>query len=255
MNRALASFLSVAFAAAVFSTQASGDVITYNASLGTLPEAQGFTFIQGGNTSPPPTVSGGLLYQGPTVGSSVQFWQRNDLPLDLTSQFSMEVTLHVDSSGYATNLDHTGNQRSGYYLEAVDAQGRALLLGISSGGIYVNNNDNDPDNGGTGFISFNTTNGFHNYLVTDVAGVVNLIVDGQLLGTTTIAGPSSSTPNTFYFADATYYEGSQTETAFVAYSNTASVPEPSSLILCGVGSIGLAVVSTVARRSSRRRNG
>jgi hypothetical protein len=75
--------------------------ITYNPSLNTLPQSQGFTFTEADPASPaPPSVSGGVLFQGPTTTSGLEFWQRNDVPFNFDNGFTMEVKLKVISSSY-----------------------------------------------------------------------------------------------------------------------------------------------------------
>src|SRR5439155_6941614 len=82
----------------------------YDAGLGTLPEAQGWTFISV-FPNPAPVVSGGALHAIDSAGG--QFWLRVDSSIDF-SQFVLEANLRVNSSNYIANVG-TGT-REGYYL-------------------------------------------------------------------------------------------------------------------------------------------
>src|SRR5262245_39700683 len=69
----------------------------YDASLGTLPEAQGFV-ANVGSTNPPPTVSGGVLFS--TASSEGQYWNRFVSGLDFTQDFVLQTELKIISSNY-----------------------------------------------------------------------------------------------------------------------------------------------------------
>src|SRR5688572_29100726 len=115
-SAALALMLSLLLASAASATT----VRAYDPDLGTLPQAQGFTFFED-FTHPAPTVSGGLLHQGPTGAAGNQLWRRSDLALDFASGpgFHMEADLRVISSGY----DPGPADRAGYALIASDTAG------------------------------------------------------------------------------------------------------------------------------------
>lgn len=55
---------------------ATAGVFGYDASLGSLPDAQGWTFIEDGAAVPVPTVSAGVLHQGLTDFSGYQYLER-----------------------------------------------------------------------------------------------------------------------------------------------------------------------------------
>src|SRR4051794_4848525 len=87
---------------AVLTTCLSAAPTTYDASLGTLPEQQGWTYTDGCGSNPAPTVSGGVLNENTTCGS--QFWSTLNGSIDFNQQFSMEGNLKVLSSNYIPNI-------------------------------------------------------------------------------------------------------------------------------------------------------
>jgi hypothetical protein len=102
----------------------------YRATLGTLPEAQGWMY-GGDNGNPPPVVSQGVLFENSPVGS--QYW-RTGLPLDFSGHFAFEARIKIVSSN-ATKV-FTGT-REGYYLNLCDGSS-CYSVGLADGGVNIN---------------------------------------------------------------------------------------------------------------------
>src|SRR5436190_163892 len=88
----------------------------YDASLGTLPEAQGWTYANE-NANPSPFVSGGALQENTSAGG--QYWFSSDPSIDFSQHVVIEAKLHILSSNYLANVG-TGT-REGYYLGSSDS--------------------------------------------------------------------------------------------------------------------------------------
>ncbi len=153
----------------------ASSVYSYDASLGTLPEAQGFT--RGETGSPPePTVGGGILHQFPGLsGPDVQFWQNNSVPLDFTTTpYYLEADLHVISSNFVPP------NREGYYLHVIDSAGRGFAVGISNDLIRLSADNNIDPGSDTVAAAFDPTGAFHTYRLVIDGGTGTLFIDGTV---------------------------------------------------------------------------
>ncbi len=208
---------------------------TYDPSLGSLPQAQGWTAYDSGD-SPAPTVSGGILHQGPTSSAGYpscgsggyQFWYRQDVPVDFGAVVVLEASLKVIASNYidvfvCDGVDPcpgpTGRMVPGYQFEVADATTRLFAVGITSTGVILNKGccycpDESP------LIPFNTTGGFHTYRLIISGGIGKLSIDGQEItskpvGTYT-GGPGFE--NRVYFGDGAHSGASTTELRLFRYA-------------------------------------
>lgn len=229
---------------------------TYDPSLGTLPQAQGFTLFDTGDAPSSPSVSGGILSQGPTSGLSpggYQYWYSDSIPFDFTAGFTMEARLKVISSSYDPNGGGAPDaQRAGYYLAAVDGLGRDFFIGIASGGIFINTDASGFIGNGVPLTSFDTTDAFHDYLFVVSGGAGKLYVDDSLFASTPIGAVGMSSPfDTALFGDGSHSGVSTTQLELFRYEPDAvSTPEPGTIGLL-VG--GLTIAALTCRRSRRRR--
>src|SRR5260221_5935049 len=74
------------------------NIYLYDASLGTLPEAQGFSRFQTPGFIEP-TLSGGVLHQYANDAVGYQFWYASDGQFDFsTNSYVLEATLRVISA-------------------------------------------------------------------------------------------------------------------------------------------------------------
>lgn len=161
---------------------------SYDASLGTMPEQQGFTRTNGNSTGPEPVVADGSLHQfEDTSPDATEYWVGSGQPLDFANKsYVMEATLEVISSNYIPDIG-TG-QRSGYYFTMTDAAGRHFAIGIAADGITINTDSAYHPSNGVPFTAFDTTGGFHTYRFVIDNGVGALSIDGVLFASVPVGG-------------------------------------------------------------------
>ena len=206
--------------------QSDAGGLDYQASQGTLPQAQGFNFVDSGG-SPTPSVSGGVLYQGLTSDVGLQYWYSTAYTGSFSNGFTMEAVVDVVSSTQNTST------RFGYYLDAGDSLGREFSIGISSTGVAVNTDGTGSINEGIPLTPFNTS-GFHDYKLVVSGGIGSLYIDGNFINSTPVRNNDVDTPNKVFFGDGTENGQSQTELKSFSYSFN-SVPEPGSMTLYCLG--------------------
>lgn len=208
----------IATATACFALAAASgaDVREYQASLGTLPTAQGWLTLDSGN-HPAPFVSGGVLHQGPTVAAcsaGYQFFYVDDAPFDFDCGVTWEAELRVIASNdvYMPNMGCSDPAwRAGYYLQINDAQERLFYVGITSNAVFLANaHVQDPVTYPR--IVVDTTLAYHTYRLDVVQGLATLYYDGAPIaslpvGTDTNPGGA----NQVDFGDTTHAGTSETE--------------------------------------------
>jgi len=218
--------------------------VTYDASLNTLPDAQGWTLYQnnnGGPTPPAPTVSGGILYQGPTTVDGYQSWDTASTPLPNftgTTAFSMTAHLKIINSDYYDD----GNQwKPGYAIYMSDPSEHTFVLGFSNTGVRLSTDGNAVLDSNSGpLVPLNTTSSFNTYQLNVVSGEASLFVNGNFLTSLAVgAAGAYAYPNYVAFGDPTFTGGSQTELTSLSYNTNAQLPEPASLSLLGLGAFSL----------------
>ncbi len=150
--------------------------VCYDASLGTLPEAQGWTSFSAYPGNPSPFVSGGLLHESTTVGG--QGWQRRDITVDFSQHVTLEANLRVNSSNYVSNVG-TGT-REGYYLFLNDTNGAPTYsIGLADGGFNIDS-INVPNQPLTPFLIADGS--FHTYRFDVLNNQASFSIDGVLQG-------------------------------------------------------------------------
>ena len=98
MRRSIAYLVGLTLAVGSLSEPCVAE-ITYDASLNTLPESQGWSIYDIG-TNAPPTISGGILYQNATADDSVKSFFAEDVELDFDGSVPiiLEARLKIISS-------------------------------------------------------------------------------------------------------------------------------------------------------------
>ncbi len=239
--------------------------ITYDPSLGTLPEQQNLVRVDNGLATNP-SIAGNIFFQDTTNNLGARQWwystaDFNSMPINFIDGFTMEINLWVISSGYNPNIGN-GNRRAGYEVGSLDNQGRYLSINITSTGIWLDYSSNSTANGGTVFTPFDSTTGFNNYRLISQGNTATLYINGSLFLTTPLGGIVDSGPSGAFFGENTAAEGSQTQLSLFRFSSSA-VPFPTSITLSpnpvtggvsGTGTVALAfapaVNTTVALSSS-----
>ncbi len=157
----------------------------YDASLGTLPESQGFGYFTGGG-NPAPVVSGGALISDATTNWEV--WNRAS-GVDFSQDFVSETVIRVDSSNYIPSSP-ASRSWEGYYILSGDGAGQSFDVGLASGGYTINSLSllNQP------LHPLTLTDGrFHTFRVAVHAGLGSLTYDDSVLvsgvPTTSLADP------------------------------------------------------------------
>jgi hypothetical protein len=222
---------------------AHGDTL-YDASLGTLPQSQQFTY-SGDQGNDPPMVAGGLLLENKTQPNTAQYWSAADTSIDFSSAFGIEASLLVNSSNFVQN-GGDGSSREGYYLFAADITGRAYTVGITSSGVVLN----DYPSGHV--IPYTLSNGFHTYDLLVSNSLASLSIDGVVVASDVApesAGIQGVTGLTSFGA-AAGASVSNTELSFFCSSDSGSscapTPEPDSWLLLFTG---LAMVVIGSRKT------
>lgn len=203
----------------------------YDARLGTLPDAQGFTLIDTGG-SPPCTIQGDAMYQGRTRWDGLQNWYSDDVPLDFDVGAVMEADFNVIYSSYSTA---TGYELTGLHLVISDAARRVFNIHVASDKISLGNQL--PV--GNYWRAFDTTDDFHHYRLVVDDGVGSLFIDGgpDPFLSVPVGSPWFPTPDYVAFGDRTYDGQCDWLLRSLSYIN---VPDPATLSLLALG--GLAVV-------------
>ena len=192
--------------------------ITYDPSLGTLPEAQGFTRMDEGG-SPNPTVSGGRLEQGPTSYFARQFWQSiSQVPIDFGNGFTLEATIKVLQSSYEPDTCIEG-QRTGYYLGVTDRGNRTIDVGLGCHTVFIGNDDRE-DVSTAPSTAFDATDAFHTYRVVVNNDGGTLYIDDEPVLFTPLGKPSSAPANRIYFGDGSVRGWSWTQLSMLRYTLT-----------------------------------
>jgi hypothetical protein len=193
---------------------------SYDANLGTLPEAQGFTKADEGG-SPAPTVADGWLNQGPTAYFARQYWfSISQVPIDFVGGFTLEATFKILESSYEPDTCIEG-QRAGYYLGVSDKDGREIDVGIGCHGLFIGNDDRE-DVSTAPFTSFDTTDASHTYRLVVTGDGGTLYIDDAPVLFEPLGEPTSAPANRVYFGDGSVRGWSQTQLRLFRYTLTGA---------------------------------
>ena len=228
----------------------------YDASLGTLPQAQGFTANIDSHITP--SISGGILevnaYSGGVDSRPGYYTGENGT--FLLDSFVMAADLQIIHS---TQYGSPGNccyPRAGFDLTATDNNGRAIQLNITDSGLWLATSDGTAINPPTtAFYTFNTTDAFHDYRVEGDGTALRLYIDHSSTAALTFSFgslqvASGATHSSFDFGDSSILARSDYKLKYALFSSDveASVaPEPGTFAL--IPAAGLAF--WLARRRKR----
>lgn len=239
-------FILFALLASSSGASTAQTINSYDASLNTLPQEQGWTF-RGGSLNPAPSVSGGVLTINRVDVREPQEWSRADLVNDFSPTartFFLETSIKVDRSGYAAV---TGpGWRAGYHIEASDSIGRHFILGLAENGFRLSNDlANLDDDKSSPFINFDTMSGFNTYRLEVSGGTGHLYVNGDLK-TSLALGATNPPQNRVLFGSGVTILTSQTQMQYLRYG---VVPAPHALLTALIGMVPGVALLWRCRRS------
>jgi hypothetical protein len=223
--------------------------VLYDGGLGTLPGAQGWVYL----TNP---LFGSLATQ--SVGGGATSLDTTARTSDQAGYFStghpLVGTLNR-ASGFVVNLrmrlaseTHVSDDRAGFSLIVLGSDSKGIELGFWQNEVWAQN-DNPLFTKGEG-AAFNTSTGFADYALTILGNSYSLSANGQNLFGGAVRdyssfGPPYTATNFLFMGDDTTSAAARVEIARVTLS---AVPEPSPVVLLGLGSSLM-----IAARFFRRR--
>ena len=160
------------------------ETIVYEATLGSLPKAQGWKTLELGASSTS-TVSGGVMQHRTAAQNSVcSWWKSSNSAFDFdAAEVVLEAELQVDSSNYremAQNASQPDRWRTGYGLAVTDSKNRSFVVGIAENGIRLTNHARDwASADSTSFHSLDTTSNYNVYRLVVSGGMAELFVNGS----------------------------------------------------------------------------
>lgn len=175
---------------------------SYDASLGTLPSAQGWTLEEIGAASPPYSVGGGELRQGPTSPSGNQGWGIDNAQANFASQAGQvfELDARVVASTFDPNGSGPGNWRAGFTLLIVDRNLRLVALGLTNSGLVVSTDRNFALSTSVN-VPLDTTSAFRRYRVEVNSTGTRVFVDDVLAASLGVPQPTFLITPKAYFGD------------------------------------------------------
>lgn len=228
--RPVACCSTAAFRAAVVVTAlitlpgnaAAQAIVRYDASLGTLPQAQCWTFGDGAPWSPLPTIQAGVLHQGPTDYSNGQSWFEDSVAIDFDQGFELEVRLQIVSS---TFTDFGAYRRAGFGIHVNDYAQRSIYLWVGSASVNVA----VQDVGGTlgPVIPFDTVSSVHTYRIVTAAGMVSFSIDSVPTLSVPLGVPDAGhATSRVSFGDLSSFGSGESYIHSIVYSGTGPLSAP-----------------------------
>lgn len=221
--------LLVGVSVGLVAASAPGAVFTYNPSLGTLPDAQGWDFD--GSYNAPMSVSGGTLTYGATTVGGTTFWRAvQPDPISFATETSfIEIELRLTGSDFG---NFSGYRRAGFAMLIQDDAGRWTIAEIGDNRISIGNDDNrtsDPS------AVFNFTDAFHTVRLEAGPTGARVYVDGNLLLSQALGTGRTGGAQSFWGDGTVLANANLTEIRSVIYTPTPGA----AMVLGAAGLLGL----------------
>ncbi len=240
---------AAALIASLTAAAAAQPWVTFDAGLGTLPEAQCWTRQE--QIDPPVPYASGIAagaLQLSTLGFAATgafgggvWWENTQSLINFDAPFALEARVRIVSSPDRSINTANGWPRPGYAIWIYDVTGRVFWIGLGSGEVFLSNSVfGQYGSANTVTTPFNTTDGYHDYRIERAAGGIGatLKIDGiqrltlPSLGPIQVAGSSQ-----VGFGDPTFWANSESLTSWVRYtgasnSGITAITGPDSVSAC-----------------------
>ncbi|MBN2210620.1 MAG: dockerin type I repeat-containing protein [Sedimentisphaerales bacterium] len=214
--------LVLLFNCAVFigsgAAQAETWLATYDASLGTFPEDQGWVYSFESKATNP-WLDSGLLRMDTTVLEYLN-WRYLDKYICFPADHGLVFELEVKINSSALVDIPSGRWRVGFIMLAVDHEGRSFRVGIAGNGVIMSHDSDWYYSQSTGFVPFDTTDDFHVYRLVIQNGQADLSIDGTPTLSQAVGSMNQGPTNTILFGDATYHSGCDMELTYARFGVT-----------------------------------
>lgn len=224
MHRLIA--VSATFASCAMASPALASVLTYQPGLGTLPQAQGWTY--GGSYNAPASVSGGQLTYGPTTVGGTTFWEHEPTtPITFATQtVFIEATIRLTGSDFG---NFSGFRRAGFSLYLSDDAGRWIIADLGSSNISLGNDNNRT---GDPAMAMDLATNFRTVRLEAGPSGARLLVDGTQMLTLALGTGAAASASGWWGDGTILANATQTEVREVIY-----IPAPGALAVFALGGL------------------
>lgn len=192
--------------------------VNYEAGKDTLPEEQGWDYIDLANMPNQPSVIDAKLLQGPTENDGVQLW--NIFPDNMgdfrTDSSIWEIQIKILKSSdtiISPSVWHTG-----WEIDIIDSNKRGFALGLFESGVRLSDDLSTPMHqlNKSIEIPFDTTDDFHVYRLEISGGTGYVIIDGSGAGNLEFGSTApEQIANQVWFGDDSNFASGQTELIYI----------------------------------------
>jgi hypothetical protein len=185
--------------------------LSYHASTGMLPSAQGWAHFGSSLAETNYSLVNGSLLQGNTGAiENLQYYQSSGIAFDFDKdEVTVSATLQIIASGLTHPPDPSGlgYRRAGWSMDVTDTAGRFVALYVGASGLFLLGQNSES----SGLVAFDTTSTFHTYTLQIKNTGAVLTVDGNPTATLLLSQfrlVGTNTANTVRFGDNTNAQAS-----------------------------------------------